>query len=133
MAARSFNITIDNLTGLTWERTDLGLEHGQWSNNGASVPPEQIPAEQQGIFPIATPVSFGNESDGFATGAQGYVDYQAISNGQTYNFHLDWDNPYIGSNSFNANTNSSLLQTPIIGGIGGNNANLTVEIKPTQI
>ncbi|MEH2324623.1 MAG: aegerolysin family protein [Nostoc sp.] len=126
MAARSFTITIDNLTGLAWDRIGLGLEHGEWSNNGASVPPEHIPAAQFDVFGhlTDTPLTFGNESDGFATGAQGYVDYKNVL-GQT--FHIDWDNPYIGSNSFN--TNSSAFQTPIVGDIGGNNANLTVQIK----
>ncbi|MEH2178645.1 aegerolysin family protein [Nostoc sp.] len=126
MAARSFTITIDNLTGLPWHRIGLGLDHGEWSNNGGSVPPENIPGASFDVFGHLsyTPVTFGNESDGFATGAQGFVDYQ---NALGSILHIAWDNPYIGSNSFDANASNPF--TASYGDISGNNANVVVEVK----
>lgn len=126
MAARSFSITIDNLTGVAWDRVGLGLDHGEWSNNGASVPPEHIPESYRDMYghTVGTVITFGNESDGFATGAEGHVDYQ---NSLGLGLHISWDNPFIGSNSFSATTDQPYQIS--YGDIGGNNANVTVQIN----
>ena len=65
-------------------------------------------------------VSFGSESDGFATGTEGFVVYAS----DVGDFRIGWDNPFIGSNGF------GIATPPGFGGShtdeSGNNANVEV-------
>lgn len=114
MASRSMGITVHNFINppIQLIRKDMGLSHGIWSNNGGAVPPEKID-------PFQT-VWFGSESDGFATGTEGFVLYSS----NIGDFHIGWDNPYVGSNGFGVDT------PPGYGGShtneSGNNANVEV-------
>lgn len=125
MASRSFAITIDNLTGQAWHLIGVGLDHGIWSNNGGFYPAADIPKvslnDNGDVIPGV--ISFGNESNGFATGAEGFVDYQNSLGGV---LHIHWDNPYIGSNSLDVNTPDGFHT--VYGGYGGDNVNLNIDI-----
>jgi hypothetical protein len=125
MAARSFSITVLNWTGRPWTRTNISLPHGEWSNGGALVPPEQIPPVHLNGDGDAAPglVFFEAESQGFATGTQGSVDY----NSQFGKISINFDNPFAGGNSFNTSGPDSLRL--LWGDPGGNNASITLEIR----
>ncbi len=64
------------------------LDHGEWTNN--NKPPARIEAGET--------VSWESESDGIATGTEGEVQYQIEGTSITMNLH--WDDPFVGSNSF---------------------------------
>jgi hypothetical protein len=85
-AARSFRITLFNLSGRTLNRTNLAIMHGIFSGNGNDVPPEQVPSPAR--------VVWESESDGFATGTEGSVTY-ATDAGEVF---IHWNNPFVGSN-----------------------------------
>jgi hypothetical protein len=125
MAQRSFVITVENFTGLVWRRTDLGHSHGHWANNDEMVPPEQIPKLTLDAHGNAIPgeVQFGGESDGFATGTEGFVDYRSDAG----NMRIGWDNPFIGSNGFGVDVPDGYNEQH--SDIGGNNANVRVIIR----
>jgi hypothetical protein len=113
MAARSFFIEVVN-AGPDLFRKDIGLDHGEWSNGGSFVPPEHIPHRSR--------AQWESESDGFATGTQGHAIYG--SNEGDVGFF--WNDPFVGSNSFTVNHDSTLQVT--WGDISGNNAAVTVTI-----
>ncbi len=125
MAARSFLITVENYTGKVWRRTNLGLPHGEWSNGGGMVPAETIPKLSLDGDGNAVPgvIQFGSESDGFATGTEGFVDYQSDAG----NMHIGWDDPFVGSNGFGVGVPDGYKEEH--GDISGNNANVTVAIR----
>src|ERR1700691_2904577 len=100
MAARSFAVTIENNTGRIWNRTALSLPHGEWSNTGADVPPENIPKasfDAQGDIQPGH-VFFQAESQGAATGCEGFVNYSC----DLGTIQIHFDNPFVGSNTFSA-------------------------------
>ncbi len=125
MAARSFFITIQNFTGRVWQRSGLGLAHGIWSNNDALIPPEQLQRITLDNDGNAIPgvVQFCSESDGFATGTEGFVEYQS----DVGILHVGWDNPFVGSNGFGVNVPDGFTNT--FGDISGNDANVTVILR----
>ncbi|MFI9722759.1 hypothetical protein ACIHFE_24395 [Streptomyces sp. NPDC052396] len=117
---------MQNWTGVPWTRHTFSLDHGEWS--GDQVPPEHIP--RVFLDPVtgdARPGTafFKSESDGLNTGVEGNCDYNA-DNGDG-NFHMFWDNPAEGGNSFNA-------QAPpryqlFWGDPGGGDAHITIDIR----
>jgi aegerolysin len=114
MAVRSVVVTFVNLTSHALSRQDFGLSIGIWSTgpNGQMVPPEQVPPNGNAIF--------GSESDGFATGTQGFANYE-IGGDSSQIVSLQWDNPFIGDNSYPSTCPSNYsLQT--FGGSGDNAA-----------
>jgi hypothetical protein len=126
MAARSFSVTVVNWTGKTWRRTSVSLPHGEWSNGGALVPPETVPPVSLNGDGDAQPgvVFFEGESQGFATGVEGFVDY---TNDDTGTISIHFDNPYIGSNEFTAAGPDSIRRE--WGNPSGNNASITLELR----
>lgn len=132
MAARSFLITVENSVRRLWKRTDLGLKHGVWSNGGALVPPEQIDPSTVDADGDSVPsrVQFGSESSGFATGTEGWVQYESPPTGTQplATLRIEWVNPYIGSNRFYV-TVPSPPYTASPDAIGGKNAVTTVVVR----
>jgi hypothetical protein len=113
MAPRSFFIQVVN-AGPNLTRKDIGLDHGEWSNGGGEVPPEQIPNRSR--------AAWESESGGFATGTAGHAVYS--SPGGDVGFF--WNDPFVGSNSFTV-THPPSIQAQW-GDISGNNAAVTVTI-----
>jgi hypothetical protein len=124
MASRSCEITVDNLTGAPLTLTSSDLPGGEWSQDGGQFPPELIsPASDGG----SGSVTFGSESDGFATGTNGSCVYSNSSNSDSVN--ISWDNPFSGGNTFSADTTGGLTAT--YGDTSGDNMNVTVSITAT--
>ena len=126
MAERSFSVTVENLTGKQWRRSNLSLPHGEWSNEGGLVPPENIPPVSINTDGDAQPgvIFFEGESDGFLTGVEGYVDYTSDGVG-TIKIHFD--NPWAGGNTFTAVGPGSLRLD--WGNASGNQASVTLTIR----
>ena len=89
MAVRSTHVTLENRGGtLNLRRTAMELDHG--------------------VFTDEPPLLIGNrgewesESSGIATGTEGRVTYQIedLDGGRVGEVRLHWDNPFIGSNSY---------------------------------
>jgi hypothetical protein len=99
-AARSMTITVNNKShSATLHRTGMGLWHGVWAQGGGQVPPENIAPK--------TSVKFGAESNGFATGVEGFANYAVISQGSNIGWvHLYFDNPFVGSNAVKCSTSA---------------------------
>ena len=125
MAQRSFSITVVNNTGRNWTRDIMELNGGVWSNNELETPPKDIPrVSLNGDGNVQSGMGFfESESDGVATGTEGFVDYNS-DRGEK--LHIYWDNPYVGGNSFNASVPNLHLYW---GDPGGNNANITLRIE----
>jgi hypothetical protein len=90
MAARSVSVNFVNNADVALIRASGSLSHGIWT----SQPPGRIEAGTTG--------SWESESSGFATGTEGEVTYNIETGpGQTSgSAHFHWDNPFIGSNSY---------------------------------
>lgn len=125
MAARSFSITVQNFTGKVWKRSNMGLSHGEWSNGGGAVPPEVIDRLTLDAEGNAKPgvVQFGSESDGFATGTEGSVEFKS----DLGLMHIGWNNPFVGSNGFGVGLPDGYRAD--YGDISGNNAGVTITIR----
>jgi Aegerolysin len=119
MAARSFTIKIQNLSGQTLERTGMSLSWGIWADNNGETPPEQLK-------PGAT-ATFGAESDGMATGCEGQVVYGSDAG----NWTIYFDNPYVGSNQFSVATPPGYPPASY-GDISGNDATVRVILVPPE-
>jgi hypothetical protein len=83
MAARSTHVTLNNRTGVNLSKTDDSLDHGIWTDRPPTI--------------IGDRGEWESESDGFATGTEGRVTYSIDGGGEV---RLHWDNPFIGSNSY---------------------------------
>lgn len=115
-ASRSTIITFKNNTSQPLARFDVHLDHGIWSDN--LYPPEKI-------MPNAI-VQWASESQGMATGTQGYVKFYA--GGSTDIVSVGWDNPYWGSNNYNKSCPSNFSLS--YEGGSGDNATVTFTLKP---
>ncbi|MFD0275462.1 aegerolysin family protein [Kitasatospora sp. NPDC127111] len=117
-AARSTVVKLNNWTGCTLTRESWELSHGIWT----SEPPVRIYDQQRG--------SWSSESNGFATGTEGYAQFYAencanpVLNGRLVRVH--WNNPYVGSNSYDWAGSDLKFHLNKAGG-SGNNA--TVEFS----
>ena len=94
MAARSTTVNLTNNADVALVRNSGSLSHGEWDTE----PPLRVEVGQS--------VSWESESDGVATGTEGEVFYDIeTAPGQTGGqAHFHWDNPFIGSNSYDEST-----------------------------
>ena len=119
-AERSFAITLRNVTPLTLTRANMNLAHGEWSNAGNDVPPQEIgPMNVNGAY-------WSSESDGFATGTEGWVTYNT-SAGECL---ISWNNPFVGSNGFGAAAPAGFKFVPPEPDIGGGNVSVDIILVP---
>jgi hypothetical protein len=89
MAARSVTINFDNTTDVALVFAKSHLDHGIWGTD----PPARIEA--------GASASWEAESSGVATGTEGYVDFSLeLGLGSSGTVHVYFDNPFVGSNSF---------------------------------
>ena len=113
-SARSITAVLSNKTDATLERRHCTLDHGAWTN----FPPEKIQPHGSG--------SWLTESDGFMTGTEGKISYTIVmekAGGQKETLGqvtLHWDNPYAGSNSFDATVTANAYEAVHTGGSGFN-------------
>jgi hypothetical protein len=82
MPVRSFEIVLDNNSGFALTKTFDHLCHGKFT---PGLPPPDLIAPNQRV-------NWASESDGFATGTEGYVKYRIEGNGDTV--YIYWDNPF---------------------------------------
>jgi hypothetical protein len=82
MPVRSFEISLHNNSGFALTRTFDHLCHGIWTP--ALRPPDTIQNDVRAMWK--------SESDGVATGTEGYVKYRIEGNGDTV--YLYWNNPF---------------------------------------
>src|SRR5260370_32781947 len=94
MASRSVTINFVNNSDVALIGDSGGLRHGIWTVQ----PPARIE--------VGTNVSWESESYGVATGTEGEVTYKIETGpGQTDgSAHFHWDNPFVGSNSYDEAT-----------------------------
>lgn len=125
MAARSFFVSVKNFTGKKWDRGALVLNHGVWSENG--IPSEHWLAAHFDDAGDLVPGEdwFMSESNGFATGTEGSVEY--TSQGIAGTLHIHWNNPFVGGNEFTAIGPTQFTYN--WGDPGGNDANITLRIE----
>ena len=117
MAARSTHVILVNDTGFTLSLTGSNLSHGEWSAGAA--PPATVAANST--------ASWQSESDGIATGTEGTADFAVLTTGASLHFH--WDNPFIGSNSYD---DAAPIGLPLSqSGGGGDNATVTWVLAQT--
>ncbi|MBG0738047.1 hypothetical protein IV500_01170 [Paeniglutamicibacter antarcticus] len=89
MAARSVTINFDNTTDVALIFPTSHLDHGIWGTK----PPARIEA--------GASASWEGESSGVATGTEGYADFSLeLGPGSTGTIHVYFDNPFVGSNSY---------------------------------
>ena len=111
MAARSVFVNFTNNIDLALVRNNDSLSHGIWTNR----PPDRIEA--------GSAVSWESESSGVLTGTEGEITYDIeTAPGQTGgSVHLHWDNPFVGSNSYDESAPYGYkFDTPPSGGDGDN-------------
>jgi hypothetical protein len=126
MATRSFLVSILNSVLAPWHRTGLNLIHGVWSQGSDGIPSEVIPAAHvQGIHIVPGDDWFMSESDGFATGTEGWVDY--MMDGVDGTLRIYWDNPFAGGNRFTASGPRDFTYN--WGDPGGSDAHVTLRIE----
>ncbi len=123
MAARSTHVRLENATNRPFNlrRLDASLEAGEWTVK----PPELI-----GDFG-----EWESESDGFLTGTEGRVSYQieTIDTEVMGRVDVHWNNPFLGSNSYEATAlpkaTGPTEQGFSIGHVGGGGNNASVVFK----
>ncbi len=93
MAERSTKLNFKNSLQFTFIREEHDLSHGIWKNS----PPSKIDGS----------ASWESESDGYMTGTEGYVKYSMVPNIILEHLYLKWDNPYLGSNSYNSSCDAN--------------------------
>ncbi|MFE4971390.1 endonuclease/exonuclease/phosphatase family protein [Kitasatospora sp. NPDC056651] len=127
MAARSTGVIFSNRTGCDLTLEWRGLLHGIWT----ASPPDRISREQG--------ASWGSESSGIATGTEANVRYVtqncSIRSNDNRQVQLHWDNPFIGSNSYDeAGSDYSTFRIDRAGGVGNNAVvTWTVGQKPLAV
>lgn len=131
MSARSTNVTLKNATTSLLVLIGNALQHGEWT----SAPPTYIMPGGEGVWQ--------NDSNGFMTGDQGWVNYGTILHDNPVGTTaISWDNPYIGSNGYGvaapngytisytggSGDNASIVVTlSIATGVAGKTTTFTVE------
>jgi len=115
MSQREVHISVINVTDseLVLE-SKTNLAHGEWV-----VSPTNVPNN-------AKPATFEADSDGFATGVEGTL-YYKLPQGE---ITLYFDDPYVGSDGFSAQSSSPAYNIQVIGG-SGNVCNVTYLISNT--
>ncbi|KAI1071491.1 hypothetical protein LB507_005080 [Fusarium sp. FIESC RH6] len=102
MAARKIKILFQNNTQQTLNWVDSGVEHGERS----VVAPDQINSRDTGNWAL--------ESDGFATGCEGWMTWRIGDNGPTVT--LEYSNPYVGEISYSCSVDSNAFTVDWNGG-----------------
>lgn len=110
MAARSVSINFANKASVALVQTHRKLDHGIWT----TLPPARIEA--------GTSASWESESNGVATGTEGEIDFSIESApGQIAGkAHFHWDNPFVGSNSYDESVPQPFFKAPRVGGNSDN-------------
>jgi len=113
-ASRAVTVELHNDTGCTLRKPSKELYHGIWTQEPAS------------IIPKGQSRTMRTESDGFMTGTEAAVSYEAtncVLAGKKVRFH--WNNPYYGRNSYDFD-----YTDPTFAGRweGGNGDNATVDV-----
>ncbi|GAA4634078.1 hypothetical protein GCM10023196_074180 [Actinoallomurus vinaceus] len=120
-SARSVEVFLNNLTRCDLLLVTARLDHGEWE----SQPPQLILLGDQGRWESV--------SHGVATGTEGEADYftQSCRNPGNNNkrIHFHWDNPFIGSNSYDSAGTDGAFRSNIVGG-SGNHAGVSVSFLP---
>ncbi|GAA2830669.1 aegerolysin family protein [Kitasatospora sp. CM 4170] len=112
IAARSTVVYLNNWTGCTLTRESWELSHGIWT----LLPPVRIYDQKQGFW--------SSESNGFATGTEGFAQFYSencanpLLNGRLVRVH--WNNPYVGSNSYDWAGSDLKFHLSKAGGSGNN-------------
>src|SRR5262249_32895286 len=116
-AARSTEVFLANLTRCDLLLVTARLDHGEWTTQ----PP--------GLILLGDEGRWESESNGVATGTEGEADYftQSCRNPNFNNkrIHFHWDNPFIGSNSYDTAGTDGAFESHIVGG-DGNHAGVSV-------
>jgi len=107
MASRSVTLILKNASSSHIYFQGGSLSGGEWD----VLPPPSIPA--------GSLLAWTSQSDGFLTGTQGTASFNT-SAGLPAVLTINWDNPYVGSNSYSANA-ASPFNVSWQGG-GGDNA-----------
>lgn len=127
MAARSTAVTfVNNTQNTLLIKVSENLAHGEWSNE----PPNDIAPGAQ--------VEWGSESNGFLTGTEGWVRYYPVSANtdsigipspapDSATIYVYWDNPYVGSNSYDKAAPGP-YQVSLQGNGSGDNAAITFDL-----
>ncbi|HEY3008546.1 MAG TPA: hypothetical protein VGJ63_10870 [Micromonosporaceae bacterium] len=110
-AARSVVVTMKNDTPCLMELYNFASPHGEF------IPGGEMP---RSVMPGAT-VQWGTESNGFMTGTEAWGEFTMWYCGLNYALvHFHWNNPYVGSNSYDTNGTDYRIGTPRSGGSGNN-------------
>lgn len=112
-AARSTTVTFINNTNFNLSLSQANLSHGSWG----TFPPSSIPAHSR--------VNWESVSDGVGTGTEGIATY-LIGSGDG-SVTTQWDNPFVGSNSYKCYTSSGYSIS--YSGGSGDNANVTFTLS----
>lgn len=108
MATRSVTIDFDNQTDVALVFAKSHLDHGIWGTN----PPGRIEA--------GASVSWEAESNGVATGTEGYADYSLeLGAGASGTVHVYFDNPFVGTNSYDQSAPAAYKIDRVGDGSGG--------------
>ncbi|MFJ9446643.1 aegerolysin family protein [Kitasatospora sp. NPDC101235] len=113
-AARSTQVSVVNWTGCELRLQNTWLDHGIWT----SAPDAIIRDGNTGRWQ--------SESNGFMTGTEGHVIYDAQNcgnpglNGKRVQLH--WNNPYVGSNGYDSAGSDPMYRFAQSGGSGNNAA-----------
>ncbi|MFE9558326.1 aegerolysin family protein [Streptomyces sp. NPDC006692] len=115
--ARSVWMTIHNNTSCGLELVESGLDHGEWSNwAGVTSPAPYVyrnNTAQMGAEAASPSLFTGTE--GHAT-YRTYGCYDGAKNNRVV--RLYWDNPYVGSNSYNTDGTDVAFAASHTGGSG---------------
>lgn len=126
MAARSVDVYFENSldTGLSLNPDSVVLDHGMWDIQ----PPQKIPKVQGGMPGKGHWMS---ESDGIATGTEGYCSYSFYdaASEQVFYIKLHWNDPFAGKNTYNIDTNCETVNVSFTDG-AGDNATVTFKVAP---
>ncbi|MGZ3630290.1 MAG: LGFP repeat-containing protein [Ktedonobacteraceae bacterium] len=119
MASRSVTVTLVNQTMYSLMKEDENLDHGEWNSH----PPQEISP-----FNLA---NWSTESSGLLTGTEGSVTYHVllitsdsvgIPSPDPDHLFIHWDNPWLGSNSYDQSVG---LDVEVLrDGGGGDNASV---------
>ncbi|MFI9235370.1 aegerolysin family protein [Streptomyces sp. NPDC053079] len=109
-AARSVEVFMTNSTRCDLVLITARLDHGEWTRR----PPAFI---ERGDT-----ITWESESNGVLTGTEGEADFvtQGCRNpaNNTKRLHLHWNNPYVGSNSYDTAGTDGAFRVTIVGGSG---------------
>jgi hypothetical protein len=100
MAAREVTVNFFNNTYLTMRRLGEIVHQGESESDAPAEIGSTLPREdpQTGELITPQPSVWKTVSNGFAQGTEASADYQIL--GIPGTFHMHWNNPFVGSNSY---------------------------------